>query len=237
MHIQCFIYSRAEKGVCDRDGQGQVHRLPFVSHGWGQSSSPRYRCMLDHVLHVACQVMSSCFFVFPVRLKVGVEHLTEGPDEFLPRKVCASFCCGCSCAFVCIVSYTAGHIKECDRDGQGQVRRLPFVSHGWDQSSFPRYRCMHSNLSSQVIMFLLLSCTVEGGGRVSRTRNRKIPPQEGVCIFAVATGFRRKLQVSGSPWPTQHGTFLQTSSSLQFSKLMRNSLRNGPLHNLHDDTS
>ena len=34
-------------------------------------------------------------------------------------------------------------------------------------------------------MFLCLSCTVEGGSGVSRT-NRKIPPQEGVCIFAVA---------------------------------------------------
>ena len=99
--------------MCDGDGQGRVHRLPFVSHGCGQSSSPRYRCMLNHVLHVACQVMSSCFFVFPVPLKVGVEHLPQGPDKFLPRKLCASFCCGCSCAFVCIVSYAAGHIKEC----------------------------------------------------------------------------------------------------------------------------
>ena len=35
-------------------------------------------------------------------------------------------------------------------------------------------------------MFLLLSCTVEGGGRVSRTRNRKIPLKEGVCISGVA---------------------------------------------------
>ena len=23
------------------------------------------------------------------------------------------FCCGCSCAYVCIVSYAAGHGKEC----------------------------------------------------------------------------------------------------------------------------
>ena len=89
VYVCCFVCSRSRKGVCDGEGQGQVRRLPFVSHGRGQSSSPRYRCMLDHVLHVACQVMSSCFFVFPVWLKVGVEHLAQGPDEFLPRKVCA----------------------------------------------------------------------------------------------------------------------------------------------------
>ena len=62
----------------------------------------------------------------------------------------------------------------CDRDGQGQVRRLPFVSHGWGQSSSPRYRCVRScsSVSSQVIMFLLLSCTVEGESRASHTRSR-----------------------------------------------------------------
>ena len=36
---------------------------------------------------------------------------------------------------------------------------------------------------------------------------------------SAAIGFRRKLQVSGSPWPTHHHAFLQTSSSLKFSKL------------------
>ena len=96
--------------------------------------------MLDHVVHVACQVMSSCFFVFLVWLKVGVEHLAQGPDKFLPRKVCASFCCGCSCTFV---SYAAGHGKECVTEC-----RLPFVSHSWGQNSSPRYRCMHSSLLS-----------------------------------------------------------------------------------------
>ena len=35
-------------------------------------------------------------------------------------------------------------------------------------------------------MFLLLSCTVEGGSEVSRTRTRQVPPLEGVCISAVA---------------------------------------------------
>ena len=44
-----------------------------------------------------------------MQLKVGVEHLTQGPDKFLPRKVCASFCCGCSYAYF----YAAGHRKEC----------------------------------------------------------------------------------------------------------------------------
>ena len=125
MYFCLYVYSKAQKGVCDRDSQGQVHRLPFVSHGCGQSSSPRYRCMLDHVLHVACQVMSSCFFVFPVQLKVGVEHLPQGPDKFLPRKVCASFCCGCSCAYVCIVSYAAGHIKECATRWSGLSPQTP----------------------------------------------------------------------------------------------------------------
>ena len=43
----------------------------------------------------------------------------------------------------------------------------------------------HSSLSSHV-MFLLLSCTVEGGSRVSHTRTRQVPLEEGVCIFAVA---------------------------------------------------
>ena len=40
--------------------------------------------------------------------------------------------------------------------------------------------------SSHVIMFLLLSCAVEGGSRASRTRTRGVPPQEGGHIFAVA---------------------------------------------------
>ena len=40
-----------------------------------------------------------------------------------------------------------------------------------------------SSLSSRVIMFLLLSYTVEGENRVSRTRNRQVPLKEGVCIF------------------------------------------------------
>ena len=35
-------------------------------------------------------------------------------------------------------------------------------------------------------MFLSLSCTVEGGSGVSRTRTREVPPQEGVCISGVA---------------------------------------------------
>ena len=41
-----------------------------------------------------------------------------------------------------------------------------------------------SNTSSQVVMILSLSCRVSC--RASRTMNRKIPPQEGVCTFAVA---------------------------------------------------
>ena len=33
----------------------------------------------------------------------------------IPRQegVCILFCCGYSCAYVCIVSYAAGHGKEC----------------------------------------------------------------------------------------------------------------------------
>ena len=38
-----------------------------------------------------------------------------------------------------------------------------------------------SNMSSQVIMILSLSCRVSC--RASCTKNRKSPPQEGVCIF------------------------------------------------------
>ena len=48
------------------------------------------------------------------------------------------------------------------------------------------YMRSRSSLSSRVIMFLLLSCTVEGGSRASRTRTRQVPLEEGVCIFAVA---------------------------------------------------
>ena len=35
---------------------------------------------------LACQVMFSCLCA---QLKVGVEHLTQGQDKFLSRKVCA----------------------------------------------------------------------------------------------------------------------------------------------------
>ena len=40
--VCCFTYSRAQKGVC------QMVRVKSMdsSHGCGQSSSPRYRCML-----------------------------------------------------------------------------------------------------------------------------------------------------------------------------------------------
>ena len=58
-----------------------------------------------------------------------------------------------------VVSYAEGHRKACvTRDGQGQVHRLPFVSHSHGQNSSPRYKCMRSSLPSHVIMFLLLSC-------------------------------------------------------------------------------
>ena len=40
-----------------------------------------------------------------------------------------------------------------------------------------------SSMSSHVIMFLLLSCRVEGESRVSCTRTRQVPLKEGVCIF------------------------------------------------------
>ena len=45
---------------------------------------------------------------------------------------------------------------------------------------------MHSSLSGHVVTFLLLSCTVEGGSRVSHTRTREVPLGEGACIFALA---------------------------------------------------
>ena len=34
--------------------------------------------------------------------------------------------------------------------------------------------------------YSFLAESVEGGSRASRMKNRKIPPQEGVCTFAVA---------------------------------------------------
>ena len=37
-------------------------------------------------------------------------------------------------------------------------------------------------------MFLSLSCAVEGGSGVSRTRTREVPLREGVCISGVAAG-------------------------------------------------
>ena len=42
---------------------------------------------------------------------MGVECLAR---RTVSRKVCVSFlCCGCSCAYVCIILYAAGHGKEC----------------------------------------------------------------------------------------------------------------------------
>ena len=74
--------------------------------------------------------------------------------------------------------------KECVTEMVSIMSTDSPSSHYRGQGSSPRYRCM--GLSSRVIMFLSLSCTVEGGSRASRTRTRQVPPQEGVCIFVVA---------------------------------------------------
>ena len=106
----------------------------------------------------------SCFCCFPA--ESVVEHLALGADEFLSRKACAF--CSCVCLYLVLF-----RMQQSTEKGQ---------------SSSPRYRCVRScsSISSQVIMFLLLSCTVEGGSRVSSTRSRQVPLKEGVCIFAVA---------------------------------------------------
>ena len=41
VHTFVFIVVSARKGVCRGGVQGEVCRLPFVSHGCGQSSSSR----------------------------------------------------------------------------------------------------------------------------------------------------------------------------------------------------
>ena len=148
---------------------------------------------------------------------MGVECLAQGPDKFLSRKVCAFLLWLQLFMFVFII--TAGHGKEF----VAEVVRVESTdsSHGHGQSSSPRYKCMRSSLSSHVIMFLCLSCTVEGGSRASRTRNRKIPPQEGVCIiFAVAAVvhmfvlFCMQQVTERSVWQRWSGSSLQTPLNL-----------------------
>ena len=96
------------------------------------------------------------------------------------------FCCGCSCAYVCIVSYAAGHRKECVTE-MVRVQSADSPCQLWLGSKLlPKvqvYVRSRSSMSSHVIMFLLLSCRVEGESRVSRTRTRQVPLKEGVCIF------------------------------------------------------
>ena len=97
--------------------------------------------------------MLSCF-CFPVQLKVGVERLTQG-QEFLPRKVCGSFCCGCSYAYVL---YTAGHGKECVTEiVRVESADSPLSAMAVVKTPPQGTGIMHSSLSSHVIMFLFLS--------------------------------------------------------------------------------
>ena len=43
---------------------------------------------------------------------MGVEHIEQGPDKFLHRKVCAFLLWLKLCIYIA-VSYTAGHRKDC----------------------------------------------------------------------------------------------------------------------------
>ena len=79
-----------------------------------------------------------------------------------------------------VVLYAAEHGKECVTE-RVRVESTDFdslVSHSCGQNSSPRYRCMHSSLSRHVIMFLLLSCTVEWS--VSHKDQRSSSP--GRCV-------------------------------------------------------
>ena len=84
-----------------------------------------------------------------------------------------------------VVLYAAEHGKECvtERVRVESTDLNSLVSHSRGQNSSPRYRCMHS--SCQVMSSCFCCFPVQLSG-VSRTRTREVPPQEGVCIFAVA---------------------------------------------------
>ena len=56
----------------------------------------------------------------------------------------------------------------------------------------PKVQVYVRSRSSHFIMFLLLSCAVEGGSRASRTRTREVPPQEGVNMFVLFAGHRKE---------------------------------------------
>jgi len=179
----------------------------------GQGSSPRYRCMWDHVL--ACQVMSSCFCVFPAQLKVGVECLAWRTEKFFPRNI--FLCCGCSCAYVCICSRAQKGV--CDRDGQGQVRRLPFVSHGCGQSSSPRYRCMLDHVlhvACQVMSSCFFVFPVWWSIVSLRKDQTNSSPGRCVHLFAVAVVvhmfvlFRMQQVTERSVWQRWSGSSPQT---------------------------
>ena len=62
----------------------------------------------------SCSSLSSHVIMFLLLPWVGVKCLALGPDKFLSRKVCAFLLWLQLCMFVFIVvSYTAGHGKEC----------------------------------------------------------------------------------------------------------------------------
>ena len=84
------------------------------------------------------------------------------------------------CIIICIVSYAAGHGKE----RVTEVVRVESADSPLSATAMvkapPRGTGICESLLCHVIMFLLLSCTVEGGSRASRTRTRQVPLQEGV---------------------------------------------------------
>ena len=93
------------------------------------------------------------------------------------------FCCGCSCAYVCMQQ---GMERSVRWRWLGSSPQTPLCQPWLGSKLLPKvqvYVRSRSSMSSHVIMFLLLSCRVEGESRVSRTRTRQVPLKEGVCIF------------------------------------------------------
>ena len=130
----------------------------------------------------ACQVRLSCFCRFPAQLKVGVECLAQGPEKFLPRKVCAFLGWLQVCMFV--VSHTAGHRKECGRWSGSSPRTL--LCQPWLGSKLlPEvqvYVRSCSSISSHVIMFLFLSCRVSGRWEWSVSHEEWKKSSPGRCV-------------------------------------------------------
>ena len=129
---------------------------------------------------LACQVM---FLLLSCAVEGGsrASRTRTRQIKFLPRKVCEFLLW----LQLCICSYTEGHRKECVTEMVRVKSADSTLSAIAGVKLLPKvqvYVRSCSSMSSHVIMFLLLSCAVEGGSRASHTRTREVPLEEGVCI-------------------------------------------------------